>query len=116
MADELEKDIRPKIRNELEKHDNIKFVPYNPLMGEKGMPDLIGVMKIKVTPGMVGTNIGIFLGIEIKRPGKKPSKIQDHRLTEIANKGGMVEVVRSRQDVRGFIDHINTLFEQGEHQ
>jgi len=50
----------------------IKFTPY----GEKGWPDRI----------VIG-HTGKHLWLELKREGKKPTKLQDHRMKEMRIRG-----------------------------
>lgn len=42
----------------------------------KGSADLIGWKAVTVTPKMVGKKLAVFVGIEVKQPGKKPTPEQ----------------------------------------
>ena len=59
--------------------------------GRRGIPDLIGCIH------------GRFYALEIKRPGQKARPLQEHVLNEIADAGGIVAVVTSKEDVKGIV-------------
>ena len=52
------------------------FKPYMAGMGKSGVPDYCLCI------------CGAFWGIEVKRPGKEPTAIQDRRMKEIRSAGG----------------------------
>ena len=60
-----------------------------------GSPDLVGYKKVTVTPDMVGKDLAIFVGMEIKMPGKKPRADQKHWLDSLAASGGIAGFVTS---------------------
>ena len=60
-----------------------------------GSPDLVGYKKVTVTPDMVGQDLAVFVGIEIKMPGKKPRADQKHWLDHLAASGGIAGFVTS---------------------
>jgi len=61
-----------------------------------GIPDLIGLIPVKITTDMVGMELGLFVGLEVKRNDKEEaSLIQLHTLLEIAKRKGYAEVVHS---------------------
>ena len=53
------------------------FSPYMAGMGKSGVPDIICCYKSR------------FIGIEVKRPGKEPTPIQQRRIAEIQMQGGI---------------------------
>ena len=55
---------------------------------ESGHPDIIAVVG------------GLFFGIEVKQPGKKPTALQKKRLEQIENAGGCGIIAHSVDDVR----------------
>ena len=55
---------------------------------ESGHPDIIAVVG------------GLFFGIEVKQPGKKPTALQRKRLDQIENAGGSGIVAYSVDDVK----------------
>lgn len=57
-------------------------------LGAPGWPDIIGCL-----PG------GRFFGIEVKRPGEKPSPIQQQRANQITAAGGLMILAMSVEDV-----------------
>lgn len=63
--------------------------------GEAGTPDLFLCHR------------GRFLGLEVKQPGEKPRRIQQHRLEQIRRAGGIGECVRSVEDVEDLLCKID---------
>lgn len=53
-----------------------QFSPYMAGFGKSGVPDIIACLR------------GVFWGIEVKREGKKPTKLQEQRGAEIRTAGG----------------------------
>jgi hypothetical protein len=61
---------------------------------ERGVPDIICCLNSR------------FVGFEVKRPGAKPTRIQDAQRERIAAAGGVVYVVTSMADTRNIIANI----------
>ena len=57
--------------------DAWQFAPFMAGMGQSGVPDIIACYR------------GKFVGIEVKRPGKAPTAIQNRRMREIVDCGGI---------------------------
>jgi hypothetical protein len=64
-----------------------------------GSGDWIGVHRVKITPDMVGKEIGQFVSIEIKSGKGKESDEQKNWKRFIKWMGGIAETVRSVEDV-----------------
>jgi len=62
--------------------------------GLKGSPDIIGIKKIKITPDMVGKEIGIFCGYEAKTGNSKQTKEQKMFEKMINRMKGIYAVIR----------------------
>lgn len=62
------------------------------------------VYAIKGEPDIDACARGVCLKIEVKRPGEKPTKIQEHRLREWANAGAIVAVVHSLEELQDLTD------------
>jgi hypothetical protein len=60
----------------------------------KGLPDVLVIKE------------GRAAWMEVKRPGEDPTRIQEHRMRELAKVGCPVTVVRSVGDARGFLEAI----------
>ena len=73
--------------------DVFTFMPVSNGMGTHGIPDHIACVPVTVTPEMVGTTLGVFVGIEAKTVIGKLSKHQERRISDILDAGGIVEVV-----------------------
>ena len=64
-------------------------------MSKAGWPDIIGVYK------------GKFIGIEVKRPGKKPTKLQEYKLHQLTRAGAETCVAVSLSDAVHFLSSID---------
>jgi len=83
----LESAIQKKILNYLKTIDNCWFIK-TISTNRNGTPDIIGVLE------------GRLFGLEVKRPGNKPSKIQEYQIEKIQQAGGLASVVYSVDDVK----------------
>jgi len=61
----------------------------------RGLPDLIGVCR------------GRALALEVKRPGGKPTPLQEHELGRWAAAGAVAAVVTSVEDVKRLIGEVD---------
>jgi Holliday junction resolvase len=61
-------------------------------VGQTGIPDIIGI-----GPG------GVFLGIEVKKPGKQLSTMQTQFFVEAQNRGAVVIRAESVADVKALL-------------
>ena len=71
----LERDEEKIIKRWCRNH-SVLFIKFTP-MGEKGWPDRIAILP----------NGGHTIWIELKRKGKKPEKLQIHRINQILGQG-----------------------------
>lgn len=69
-----------------------------------GTSDLIGFKKIKITPEMVGKDIAIFVGIEVKTNTGRTSKSQDNFLKLIEQSGGICGVARTTEEASNILN------------
>ncbi|HBA70734.1 MAG TPA: hypothetical protein DCZ63_00570 [Geobacter sp.] len=60
-----------------------------------GSSDRIGITTVKITPEMVGREMGIFTAWEIKTTTGSVSEEQDNFIQAVRRSGGMAGVVRS---------------------
>jgi len=67
----------------------------------RGLPDLIGVYR------------GRALALEVKRPGGKPTKLQEYELGRWAAAGAVAAVVTSVDEVKRLIEEVDTGGEAG---
>jgi hypothetical protein len=74
--------VKRKVKEILKRFDKTTFVNM-PVPGGYGVSTL----------DFIGCNMGRFFAIETKAEGKKPTKLQQAMLDEIARKGGKVFVV-----------------------
>ena len=87
----LEKDVRKKIVESLKTAypSSLWYKIHGGPMQEKGIPDIIGCYR------------GVFIGFEVKRPGKdysEPTEYQKMQLANIKRAGGISGVVTCPQD------------------
>jgi len=68
----------------------------------RGLPDLIGVYR------------GRALALEVKRPGGKPTPLQEYELSCWAAAGAVAVVVTSVDEVKQLIEEVETGGEAGE--
>jgi len=61
----------------------------------RGLPDLIGVYR------------GRALALEVKRPGGKPTKLQEYELGRWAAAGAVAGVVTSVEDAKRLLEEVN---------
>jgi hypothetical protein len=60
-----------------------------------GSPDLVGWKIVEITPDMVGMQVAVFCGIEIKTPTGRLRADQAHWLQRLDDSGGIAGVARS---------------------
>ena len=70
-------------------------MPVSSGMGRHGIPDLICCKPTVITQDMVGTTVGLFVGIETKAPGKigNVSPLQEREIRAINEAYGIAVVV-----------------------
>ncbi len=69
----------------------------------KGSADLIGWRTVTVTPEMVGTQVAVFLSIEVKTPTGRLRPEQQQWLDVVQAAGGIAGVARSVEDARALV-------------
>lgn len=68
---ETENHVKDVIRQWCDAHGAYHFAIVQGGMGVHGIPDRIACLPVIITPDMVGKCVGLFLGIEAKRPGRR---------------------------------------------
>jgi len=63
-----------------------------------GSPDLVGYKKVQITEDMVGQDLAVFVGMEIKVPGEKARDDQQLWLDRLEEHGGIAGVVHSEDE------------------
>jgi hypothetical protein len=81
------------------------FMPVAGPYAAHGIPDIIACRPVVVTPEMVGTTMGQFIGVETKAPGKISNTTinQDRVLQEIKDHGGLSIVVDDVRELAKFL-------------
>jgi hypothetical protein len=63
-----------------------------------GSPDLVGWKMVRVTPDMVGAQVAVFCGVEVKTPTGHLRDDQRRFLDRLTAAGGIAGVARSTDD------------------
>ena len=58
------------------------------------------------TPDVLGCLNGLFIGIEVKKPGGKPSPLQRVQLRKIREAGGIAFTAESLDEVKDQLNHL----------
>ena len=72
--------------------DTYRIMPMGTGRGTSGQPDFVYCIR------------GLFVGIEAKAPGGKPTALQSRALERIIRAGGMARVVDSERSLLAFLD------------
>lgn len=90
----LEKEIQPQVKAEIKKIFPDAYVWKNHNQGiyaASGLPDLMFVDK------------GQLYAIEVKRPGEKPTPLQEATMKSLSNSGTRVTWVVSREEAKAWL-------------
>ena len=68
-----------------------------------GSADLIGYVPLTITPSMVGMQIAVFTGVEVKRPGCRPTTQQSQWLEAVRAAGGIAGVATSVEEAQALL-------------
>lgn len=66
-----ENDVKALVKDWFTRHGAWSYAPIQNGMGVHGIPDRIGCVPLRITANMVGDEIGVFVGIECKKPGRR---------------------------------------------
>jgi Holliday junction resolvase len=91
--------LQRKIQDELKRLGAFVFKTHGSEHQMTGLPDIIGCYR------------GMFIGIEVKMPDNKPSRIQLLRLREIERAGGVTCVAYGIPDAMEVIHAIDAYYE-----
>ena len=91
---EREKTIENRIKNYLKKNNIYYFNVLGNVLQNVFIPYIVEWITWK------------FTGIEVKRPGGKPSPLQIANIEQIRNNGGSAEIVYSFEEAKQFIDSV----------
>lgn len=72
--------------------------------GRPGSMDVIGCVRVTITPDMVGRQVGLALGIETKHPttgGQRETQVRFQRAWEM--RGGIYVLTRTHEGLREMI-------------
>ena len=64
----------------------------------EGTSDIIGITSIMITTAMVGSRVGVFTAIEVKKPGQRPKPQQVKFLNVMKNMGAIAGLATSPGD------------------
>jgi hypothetical protein len=82
------------------------FMPVSNGMGQVGIHDFVCCRPVVVTQDMVGAEIGVFMTIETKAPGKirELTANQSRVMDEIREHAGTVYVVDDANQLKAFLE------------
>ncbi len=68
----------------------------------KGSSDLIGWKTVEITQDMVGDKVAVFVGIEVKKPGKRNRTTGEQKnfINQVVKSGGIALVVTSKEEAQ----------------
>lgn len=90
----IERDVKAEIKQLLEVDLSAwHYMPVPNGYGKKGVPDHIACVPLEITSDMVGSKVGVFVGIEAKQLGKSANAHQLYQLDSIADASGMAFVI-----------------------
>lgn len=74
-----------------------------------GSADIIGIRTVEITPEMVGQRVGVFVSIEVKRPGQDRTDPERRRAQAawrdmVTRMGGRAGVARSVTEAKAIAD------------
>ena len=101
-----EGDLKKKIKKDCDAMGWWSYAPAQSGMGASGIPDRIACAPVVIKPEDVGKTMGLFVGLEAKVEGNKPTKLQMHQLEGIAEAGGMALVITGAKGKPYIIDRI----------
>ena len=95
MADTPEGRVKKNIKKWMSNRfpDAFGYMPVPTGFGEKGIPDHIYCVPVKITQAMVGDTVGLFVGIEAKTVKGKVSPSQAIKALEIRDASGLIYTV-----------------------
>ena len=89
--------IQSSIIEYLEAQGAVDLNPKTTSYSRKGTPDISACFR------------GIFIAIEVKAPGKRPTELQKLRIQKIRDAGGFAFYTDNLQEVKEFINDISTI-------
>lgn len=75
-------------------------------VGVKGQADSIGVVRVTITPEMVGKTIGVAFAPEFKTPKGPQKEHQEAWQRSFEARGGLYRLIRSAADMVAFVREI----------
>lgn len=102
---ETEKAVKELVKDWYREHRAWSYAPIQNGLGEHGIHDRIGCVPVVVTEEMVGKQIGLFVSVEAKAPGRRGeprrgmSAHQQLKLEEIRKAGGISICCDGAQDL-----------------
>ena len=105
--------VKNQIKSWIKKNipDTWHFLPVSNGMGKHGICDFIMCVPRTITQDMVGSSIGMFVGIEAKTETGRLSKYQEVVIGEIRDASGMAFVIKGKpEEIHDIMDSIGHVF------
>lgn len=68
---ETENHVKTLVKEWFDAHGGWSYAPVQNGLGVHGIPDRVGCIPVTITQAMVGRKLGVFIGIECKKPGRR---------------------------------------------
>lgn len=77
-------------------------------VGTPGVSDSVAIVKVTVTPDMVGKSLAVIAAAEFKTAKGKQREAQIKWQEAFEKRGGKYRLIRSPEEMRSFIDEVKT--------
>jgi hypothetical protein len=84
--------VKKVIKETLQEYGVYYHMPVQNGMGKPTL-DFICCIPVRITPEMVGETVGLYLGIEAKAEGEKPTLRQENTMKDIEQAHGLTIVI-----------------------
>lgn len=75
-------------------------------VGTPGLPDSLAIVRVTITPDMLGKSIAVCAAAEFKTSKGKQREAQERWQQAFERRGGRYSLIRSPQQMKEFIDDV----------
>jgi ribosomal protein S19 len=102
---QTENDVKKLVKKWYDVRGAWSYAPIQRGMGEHGIPDRVGCVPVTITPEMVGMTIGVFVGVEAKKPGRRG----EENAGAVPSQVGQLRGINDAQGVGALVDGTHDL-------